>query len=41
MNKEYTADNSKLLKEIPNFKFTPYKDGMFMLYSYLKDKQKV
>ena len=28
MNKEYTADNSLLLKELGNFKFTSYIDGL-------------
>lgn len=28
LNKEYTADNTKLLKELGEFKFTSYKDGM-------------
>ena len=32
LNLEYTGDNSRLLKEIPDFKFTDYKDGMLKLY---------
>ncbi|MGN0030435.1 MAG: NAD-dependent epimerase/dehydratase family protein [Candidatus Gastranaerophilaceae bacterium] len=32
MNKEYTADNSKLLKELGKFEFTGYQDGMQKLY---------
>lgn len=31
-NLSYTGDNSKLLKEIPDLKFTPYKDGLYELY---------
>lgn len=40
MNYKYTGNNSKLLKEIPNFKFTPYKDGLLKLYSCIKDNTK-
>ena len=36
MNNEYTGDNSILLQEIPNFKFTPIYDGLSKLYSYIK-----
>lgn len=32
MNKEYTADNSKLLKNLGDFKFTSYREGMYKLY---------
>ena len=35
MNKEYTGDNSKLLKEIPNFKFKSYEDGITLLYDLM------
>lgn len=28
LNREYTADNARLLKELGEFKFTSYKDGM-------------
>lgn len=36
MNNEYTGDNSILLQEIPNFKFSPIYDGLSKLYSYIK-----
>lgn len=36
-NLEYTGDNTKLLSIIKDFKFTPYKNGLFMLYSSLKN----
>ena len=39
MNKEYTADNSKLLKELNGFKFTSYEDGMEKLYKQQKDNK--
>lgn len=32
MNNEYTGDNSRLLKEIPDFKFTSYKEGLKKLF---------
>ena len=38
MNYEYTGDNSKLLSEIPNFKFHSYYDGIKQLYNFLKTK---
>ena len=38
LNKEYTADNSLLLREIPNLKFTSYKDGMEKFYQQMKSK---
>lgn len=36
MNNEYTGDNSLLLEEIPDFKFTSMHDGLFKLYNYIK-----
>lgn len=36
MNNEYTGDNSILLQEIPNFKFTSIYDGLSKLYGYIK-----
>lgn len=38
LNKEYTADNSKLLSELGKFKFTSYKDGMNIFYNYFAVK---
>lgn len=32
LNREYTADNTKLLKELGKFEFTSYKDGMKKFY---------
>jgi len=34
LNNEYTADNSRLKKEIPNLKFTDYKEGITKLFQY-------
>ncbi len=34
MNNEYTGDNSRLLSEIENFKFTSIKEGLKKLYTY-------
>lgn len=34
MNKEYTADNSRLKSEIPDFKFTSLESGIKRLYEY-------
>lgn len=39
MNNEYTGSNSKLLKEIPNFKFTPMKTGLEKLYRFILKNQ--
>ena len=36
MNKEYTADNSKLLNELGDFKFTSYNEGMQIFYEQKK-----
>ena len=36
MNFEYTGDNSRLLSEIPNFKFTNYKEGLNKFFEYKK-----
>lgn len=36
LNREYTADNSKLLKELGGFIFTSYSDGMKKLYDLKK-----
>ncbi len=35
LNYEYTGDNTLLLKEIPDFKFTPIENGLEELYKYL------
>lgn len=35
LGNEYTGDNSRLLAEIPNFKFTKMEDGLKLLYDYL------
>ena len=37
LNKEYTGDNSKLLKLIPDLQFTSYKDGMKKFYFQIKN----
>ena len=37
LGNEYTGNNSKLLKEIPNLTFTPYKKGLNILFNDLKD----
>ncbi len=37
LNFEYTGSNLKLHKEIPNIKFTTYKDGLFKLFSQIKN----
>ena len=36
LNNEYTGSNSRLLHYLPDFKFTPYKEGLFKLYEYIK-----
>ncbi|MBQ8848647.1 MAG: NAD-dependent epimerase/dehydratase family protein [Candidatus Gastranaerophilales bacterium] len=33
---EYTGDNSRLLNELPELKFTSYKDGLKILFNHLK-----
>lgn len=38
MNNEYTGDNSVLLSEIQNFKFTSMQEGLLKLYNYIKQK---
>lgn len=40
MNFEYTGDNTKLLNEIGDYKFTPYKKGLKNLYNLQKEKIK-
>ena len=35
LGNEYTGDNERLLKEIPNFKFTEMKKGLKILYDYI------
>lgn len=35
LGNEYTGDNLRLLEEISNFEFTPYKDGLEKLYKYI------
>lgn len=37
LNKEYTGDNTKLLKNINKFEFTPYKKGITNAYKYYKN----
>ena len=39
LNNEYTGDNSLLLQEIKNFKFTLYPDGVNNLYKLLKENK--
>lgn len=36
---EYTGDNTVLKQELPDFKFTSYKDGIKQFYEYLKGIQ--
>ena len=36
LGNEYTGDNSRLLQEIPDFKFTPLQIGLKKFYDYLK-----
>ena len=36
LNKEYSADNSRLLNELKNFKFTSHKNAITSLYNYYK-----
>ena len=38
LNKEYTGNNNKLIKEIKDIKFTSYKECMKKFYLILKDK---
>lgn len=38
LNKEYTGNNNKLIKEIKDIKFTSYKESMKKFYLILKDK---
>lgn len=35
LGNEYTGDNTRLLEEIPNFKFTDMKSGLKALYEYI------
>lgn len=37
LNNEFTADNSRLKKEIPNLKFTDYKKGIGKLFKYYQE----
>lgn len=39
LNKEYTCDNSLLLKEIPGLKFTPLEEAIKELYEWYKENQ--
>lgn len=39
MNKEYTGDNTKLLNEVKDFKFTPYEEGLKTLYKQIADSR--
>jgi UDP-glucose 4-epimerase len=42
MNKEYTCDNSRLMKEIPSLKFTPIEKSIRELYAwYEKNKENI
>jgi len=42
MNKEYTCNNSRLVKEMPEFKFTPIEESLRELYAWYKDnKEKI
>lgn len=41
MNKEYTCDNSRLMKEIPGFKFTPIEKSLRGLYTWYKDNKDI
>lgn len=36
LNKEYTGNNERLLSEFCNFKFTEYKNGLKILFEYIK-----
>ena len=38
MNTEYSGDNSRLLKEIPGFRFTKYRKSVDSLYGYYKSQ---
>jgi len=37
LNNEYTGDNNRLRSEIPNLKFTNYKEGIEKLFKYYKE----
>jgi len=39
MGNEYTGDNSRLLEEIPDFKFTDMKSGLKALYQYISTQK--
>jgi GDP-L-fucose synthase len=47
LNNEYTANNSRLLKEISGFEFTPHREAIIQMLSYYKsilneiDKKKI
>lgn len=41
LNKEYTGDNSTLLKLMPDLKFTSYAEGMKKFYSLMKNQSQV
>ncbi|MCQ2754658.1 MAG: NAD(P)-dependent oxidoreductase, partial [bacterium] len=41
MNYEYTGDNSILLKNIPNFEFTPMEIGLKNMYEYNRERSNV
>lgn len=38
LGNEYTGDNSRLLQEIPDFKFTTYEEGLKNLYNYISSQ---
>lgn len=39
-NPEYTGDNTRLMKELHDFNFTPYIKGVMALYRYIETQQK-
>ncbi len=41
LNYEYTGDNSLLLQEIKNLKFTNYEEGINKLYQFYNDKNRI
>ena len=41
MNKEYTCNNSRLMKEMPGFKFTPIEESLRELYAWYKNNKDI
>ena len=39
LGNEYTGNNTRLLEEIPNFEFTPYEDGLKILYNNISSQK--